>query len=239
MPRDNRGVPLSDTLVLFARAPQPGLVKTRLAPLLGREGAARLYGAFLEDAARNYARGQDWSPVLAADPSGDHPLLTVLFGPPWRREAQAEGDLGSRLTAAFRAEAALGASAILAVGSDHPALPRGHLLEMFRTLRSGKEAAIIPAEDGGYCAIGLSRDIAPEKVFEAIPWSTAGVLDATLARLAGLGAAVSVLEAFYDVDRPEDVGRLAKDLASRDPGGEDFPSATARALKELAAEVSL
>lgn len=231
-------MPLPDTLVLFARAPQPGHVKTRLAPLLGREGAARLYRAFLEDAARTYVRGRDWTPVLAADPSADHPLLTVLFGPPWRREAQAEGDLGSRLTAAFRDEAALGASAILAVGSDHPALPRGHLLEMFRALKSGKEAAIIPAEDGGYCAIGLTREIAPEKVFEAIPWSTPAVLEATLDRLAGLGASVSVLDSFYDVDRPEDVGRLARDLASRDPGGEDFPTATARALKELAAEVA-
>jgi hypothetical protein len=232
-------VPALQTLVLFARAPEPGQVKTRLAPLLGPEGAARLYRAFLEDAARAYSRGSDWAPVLDADPAGDHPLLRDVFRPPWRREDQARGDLGTRLTAAFRRETALGARATVAVGSDHPALPRGPLLEAFRAVGRGRQAAIIPAEDGGYCAIALSRDVAPERVFDEIPWSSAAVLGATLERLAAVGAAVSVLGAFYDVDRPEDVGRLARDLASRDPGGEDFPAATARALHELGAEAAL
>jgi rSAM/selenodomain-associated transferase 1 len=232
-------VPAPRSLVLFARAPEPGQVKTRLTPLLGAEGAARLYRAFLEDAARAYARGGDWEPVLDADPEGDHPLLRDVFPAPWRREDQAPGDLGARLTAAFRREAARGAPAILAVGSDHPALPRRSLLEAFRALGEGRHAAIIPAEDGGYCAIALSRDVPPERVFHEIPWSSPAVLGVTLDRLAAVGAAVSVLEAFYDVDRPEDVGRLARDLASRDPGGEDFPAATARALQDLAAEAPL
>jgi glycosyltransferase A (GT-A) superfamily protein (DUF2064 family) len=206
--------------------------------MLGPEGASRLYRAFLVDAARTYARGGEWTPVLDADPAGDHPLLRDLFPPPWRREDQARGDLGARLTAAFRREASLGAPAILAVGSDHPALPRSSLLEAFDAVRRSRQAAIIPAEDGGYCAIALSRDVPAERVFDAIPWSSAAVLDATLARLADAGAAVTVLGAFYDVDRPEDVGRLARDLASRDPGGEDFPAATARALQDLAPEAA-
>ncbi|MFN2385137.1 MAG: TIGR04282 family arsenosugar biosynthesis glycosyltransferase [Thermoanaerobaculia bacterium] len=232
-------MPVPRTLVLFARAPEPGQVKTRLAPLLGADGAARLYRAFLEDAARAYGRAADWAPVLAADPAADHPLLQALFASPWRREDQVSGDLGARLTAAFRSEAARGARAILAVGSDHPALPHRLLLEAFRTVEDGRHAALIPAEDGGYCAVALSREVAPEGVFEEIPWSSPAVLEATLERLARLGASVSLLSTFYDVDRPEDVARLARDLASRDPGGEDFPAATAKALRELAAEAAL
>jgi uncharacterized protein len=227
------------TLVLFARAPEPGRVKTRLSPLLGDEGSARLYRAFLEDAARGYLAEESWSPVLAASPDRDHPLLVEIFPPPWRRETQAAGGLGERLTSAFRREAMRGGLFTVAVGSDHPALPRRRLLELLEELRAGRDAAIIPAEDGGYCAIGLSSRIAPEGVFEQIPWSSSGVMAATLGRLREAGASVTILETFYDVDRPEDIARLADDLAGRDPAAEDFPRATAMALRQLRAEEAL
>ena len=221
-------------LILFARAPVAGRVKTRLADLLTAEGAARLYRAFLEDAARSCASSAAWESVLAVDGDPDDEELARLFPPPWRRVRQAAGDLGSRLTAAFLREFEAGAPAALAVGSDHPELRRGRLREAFAILGRGSRAVLVPAEDGGYCAIGLRRSISPAEVFRDIPWSSRSVLPATLDRLSAVGAGASVLASSYDVDLPEDLARLRRELASRDPDEADFPRATARALATLA-----
>ncbi len=223
--------------MLFARAPVPGSVKTRLAKLLAPEGAARLYRAFLEDASRAYV-DDAWRPVLYADPDPDEPALASIFSLPWRREAQAPGDLGDRLTDAFRRELSRGAPAVLAVGSDHPALPRRSLRRMFDALASGEDAALIPAHDGGYCAIALSRRPVPEDVFRDIPWSSPATLEATLERMRSARLRVALLEPAYDVDRPEDLARLRRDLADRDPAEDDYPRATAAALAAVAPELS-
>jgi len=227
------------SLVLFARTPVLGAVKTRLCPPLTPDGALALYVGFLEDAARVYAGSAQWSPVLAALPEPDDAVLARLFCPPWRRSRQVGPDLGARLVAAFEAERARGAPAVLAVGSDHPALGAALIARAFASLREGCDAAVVPAEDGGYCAIALGNRAEPRLVFGGVPWSTPDVLAATLGRLDGAGLSTRVLEAAYDVDRAEDLDRLRRDLARRDPAGSDFPRATAEALARLdRAEVS-
>lgn len=219
------------SLLLFARVPRLGRVKTRLAPRLTDAGALRLYRAFLEDASRAYATPA-WSAVLEADPDPDDPEIAALFPPPWRRERQADGHLGDRLTAAFAREFERGAPAAIAVGSDHPALSLATLSEALdRAVRSG--AAAVPAEDGGYCAIAFSASAPWAEAFRDVPWSTEGLLDATRERIAAQGVELALVSSGYDVDRPEDVDRLRRELASRDPGAADFPRATARALEEL------
>jgi rSAM/selenodomain-associated transferase 1 len=218
------------SLLLFARAPEPGRVKTRLLERLTAEGAAELYRAFLEDAGRAYLAPGRWESVLCAEPSPSDPRLVPLFPEPWRGETQQGGDLGDRLHRAFDREFSRGAPAALAVGSDHPALPRGRLVAAFAELAAGARAVLVPAEDGGYCAIGLAAGVAAGEVFRGVPWSTANVLATTLDRLEGLGLRPRLLPAAYDVDRPEDIDRLRLDLAGRDPGEEGFPVATARAL---------
>jgi hypothetical protein len=223
------------SLILFARVPRPGLVKTRLARVLTADGSARLYRAFLEDAARVYLAADRWVSVLAAEPDPEDPLLATLFGSPWRRVAQPEGDLGARLRVLFEAEFARGAPAAAAVGSDHPALRRRLLEEAFGRVGDGVDAALVPAEDGGYCAVALSRR-ASLSTFSGIPWSSDSVLATTLERLRAAGMSFALLETAYDVDRPEDLERLRIDLAARDAGAADFPRATARALADLLAE---
>jgi uncharacterized protein len=208
-------------------------VKTRLEPALGSTGAALLYRAFLEDAARSYGPPAPWSGVLLADPDPAWPSLTALFAPPWRGRAQAPGNLGSRLVAAFRGEFRRGAPAAVAVGSDHPSLPRSRLEQMFQLLSSDAQAVLIPADDGGYCAIGLDARAPVEEVFRQVPWSSPDVLAVTLERLAAVALSFAVLPASYDVDRPEDLARLAADVAARDPSEPDYPSATAAALAAL------
>ena len=223
---------LRQTLVLFAREPVPGRVKTRLAKLLSAEGASRLYRAFLVDACRVYTDAA-WNSVVDAEPDPDLADLAAIFPPPWRHERQASGDLGTRLTAAFDRERALGATATLAVGSDHPAVTRGSLRFLFESVARGNDAALIPAGDGGYCAIALSSAVEPAAVFRDVPWSTPATLETTLDRLREEGLSFALAAPAYDVDRPEDVDRLRSDLARRDPAEEDYPRATSAALALL------
>jgi rSAM/selenodomain-associated transferase 1 len=223
-------------LVLFARSPAPGTVKTRLVPPLSAEEAARLYRAFLEDAARAYVFPGRWECVLDAHPEPDTPALSALFGSPWRREKQGAGGLGERLAAAFEREFSRGAPAVVAVGSDHPALSRRLLAECFGALVEGFDASVVPAEDGGYCAIGLAPHVPVRRVFDGVPWSSPSVLEATRERMRAAGLRLAELETAYDVDRPEDLRRLRLDLASRDPESPDYPRATARAMATLPAE---
>jgi rSAM/selenodomain-associated transferase 1 len=226
-------------LILFARVPVLGRVKTRLAGRIGEAPALRLYRAFLEDAARIYGEGP-WAPVLAADPDPDDASLAAIFPAPWRRERQGTGDLGGRLVENFRREFGRGASAAVAVGSDHPALGRAPVAEALARVLNGSAAAAVPAEDGGYCAIAFSAGAPYEEAFRDIPWSTPDVLARTSERLAGLGAPFSILGHSYDVDRPEDLDRLRLDLARRaasagsSGSAPDFPTETARVVKEIA-----
>ena len=226
------------SLLLFARTPVLGAVKTRLTPPLSPEGALELYLAFLEDASRLYGGSAVWEPGLAAEPDPDDPVLASLFAPPWRRLAQGPGDLGEKLARCFAAERRRGATAVAAVGADHPALPPARVAEALDALASGRDAAVVPAEDGGYCAIALGARAEPERVFRDIPWSGPGVLEATRLRLEAAGLTLQILPAAYDVDRPADLDRLRRDLSRRDPGGADYPRATARALAALFAEAS-
>ncbi|HEY3203386.1 MAG TPA: TIGR04282 family arsenosugar biosynthesis glycosyltransferase [Thermoanaerobaculia bacterium] len=226
-------MPHLPSLILFARAPEPGRVKTRLAVRLTERGAAALYRAFLEDAAHVYVDRTGWQSVLCADPHPSDPLLAAIFFGAWRREAQASGDLGERLRKAFEREFARGAPAAVAVGSDHPALTRKRLKEIFGELARGLDAVLIPAEDGGYCAIGLASCAPLANVFEGIPWSSDAVCRITIARMENAGLRVKVLESAYDVDRPEDLDRLRRDLAQRDAASEDYPTATARVLEAI------
>jgi len=218
------------SLVLFARTPAAGKVKTRLVPPLSESQALGLYLAFLEDASTIYSMPARWRAVLEVEPDPDDPSLTALFPPPWSRRRQAAGDLGQRLAASFEREFSEGAPAVLAVGSDHPALERCLLEDALARLAAGREAVVIPADDGGYCAIGFAAGAPASSVFSGIPWSTDSVLRATRERLALLGLEAEFLEPAYDVDRPEDLERLRLDLARRDPSRPGYPRATALAL---------
>jgi rSAM/selenodomain-associated transferase 1 len=225
----------SPSLLLFARTPERGKVKTRLVPPLSEPEALDLYRAFLQDASVICGASGRWRSVLLAEPDPDEASLSALFPPPWTRRRQAPGDLGERLAAAFEMEFARGAPAAVAVGSDHPALRRGQIEEAFLRLSMGDDAAVIPADDGGYCAIGLSARVRVRDVFKDIPWSSPRVLSATRDRFAARRIQAVYLEPAYDVDLPEDLDRLRSDLARRDPTGRDYPRATAKALRVLEA----
>jgi hypothetical protein len=219
-------------LVLFGKVPLPGRVKTRLAASIGEENAAAISEAFLRDAARAYpslnagSSGGDLQLVVAADPFPDD-FWGWRFPAPWRIEPQGEGDLGHRLSAAFRREFAR-FERVAVVGADHPALPH---TELGRFLQASN--AVWPTRDGGYAALILTRSPAAGSLFEDIPWSTPSVLDRTLARAQANSIDLEIFEKTYDVDRFEDLALLESDLANRDRSDPAFPRETWTELQRI------
>lgn len=196
----------STVVIVFAKAPQPGSVKTRLIPRLGAEGAAALHVRLVKHAlatARAAALGRL---ELHCAPDTADPFFRFCGGHYGAVLApQAEGKLGARMLAAF--EAALAAYArVLLIGSDCPALTARHLRQAERALRNGNDAVLAPSEDGGYALIGLTRCDA--RLFEGIAWGGTTVMAETRTRLAALGWRWRELETLWDVDRPEDYTRL-------------------------------
>jgi rSAM/selenodomain-associated transferase 1 len=200
-------------LVVMAKAPVAGLAKTRLAPALGAEGAARLAQRFVQAtlSAALEAGGEPGigPPTLSCAPTARHPAFA-----PWandRRitlEDQAGGDLGQRMAAAFdrafeRAEAAL------LFGTDAPALDAAQLRRAAAALHR-HDAVFVPTLDGGYVLVGLRRAPRPAWValFDDMPWSTPQVMARTRERLARLGLRAAELPPLADIDGPADLAHV-------------------------------
>jgi len=198
-------------LVVFARAPEPGRVKTRLAPLLGEEGAARLHAQLVERTLTTAAAAGFDRVYLYCAPR----LRRKFFVAMKSRYAvslawQGEGSLGTRMYRALRRHP----GAVL-IGSDCPVFNPADLRAAARALRAGADAVLSPAEDGGYALIGLRR--ASRLLFDGIEWGSSRVMAQTRRRLERLGWHWRELRTVWDVDRPEDVARLRKSrlLAAR------------------------
>jgi hypothetical protein len=216
-----------DVVVVFARYPGPGAVKTRLAQSIGASWASRLYRAFLSDLARNLDVAPFAVRWAVAPPD---PGFAALVGVAGEACFVQEGeDLGERMHAAFVAMQAAGFERCLIVGSDMPQLLVSTLEHAFHRLRDA-DLVLGPADDGGYYLIGMSR---PYDVFRGVRFSTASVLEETR-RLAGrLGLRLAELAPAFDVDVAEDLSRLRRLLDEPELRAE-LP-ATAAALEALVA----
>jgi len=197
-------------VAILAKAPLPGLAKTRLAPALGVDGAAALQARFIERAVET-ARAAAIGPVMLwAAPDAEHPAfqtLAALFGVALAR--QPDGDLGARMLATIAAAD----GPALVIGTDCPALTASHLRAAADALHGGVDVAVVPVEDGGYALIGM-REAQPQ-LFTDMAWSTPGVMAETRRRLTRLGLSWREPARLWDVDVPEDLARLEREgLAS-------------------------
>ena len=195
-------------VAVFARAPVAGEAKTRLIPLLGAQGAAALHGALLRRALAVASEARRRGPpvgevTLHCASDRKHPFLETCreeFGVGLRD--QAAGDLGQRMLAAFIEAGA----PLLLIGADCPALTPELLRLCAAELLGGRDAVFLPAEDGGYGLIGLSRHM--PALFADIPWGSERVMEETRAKLRESGLSWSEPAMIWDVDRPADVERI-------------------------------
>ncbi|WP_428565922.1 MAG: TIGR04282 family arsenosugar biosynthesis glycosyltransferase [Solidesulfovibrio sp. DCME] len=194
------------TLIVLAKAPLRGLVKTRLAAVAGDDFALAAYRAMLANVLA--AAAASGLPTLVAHaPAGAGASLRELCGPGLALVPQAPGDLGARMAAALAGVLAGGAGAALLVGADLPLLD-GSLLAGAAGLLSRRDAVLGPALDGGYYAIGFTRAGFCPEVFTDMAWSGPEVFARTLGRLRRCGRRVGLLPRLPDCDTAADLQRL-------------------------------
>ena len=188
-------------ILIFAKAPVAGKVKTRLIPALGAEGAAALAAKMLHRTAVEAAAASIGPVELCADPEPCHPDWRGQIPPGLDLSTQGEGDLGQRLAKAARRVIKNG-ERVLLIGTDCPDLDRLRLAEAAAGL-DRIDVIIHPTRDGGYALLGLRRF--EPSLFEGIAWSTSIVAAATIARIEALGWSLHVGATLHDVDEPADL----------------------------------
>lgn len=198
-----------DTLLIFARQPEAGAVKTRLSPPLSLEQAAGLYACFLADTLALAAEVPAVLRAIAYHPPEARENFARL-APGFRLMAQSGAGLGERMHRALAAAFADSAQRVVLIGSDAPHLPSDTIAAGFAALRQGADVALGPAEDGGYYLIGLRRP-QPE-LFEMV-MSTPQVFAQTVDCAERLGLRVELLPEGFDVDTHTDLERLRGVLA--------------------------
>jgi len=213
-------------LVIMAKEPVAGTVKTRLQPLLSPQEAAGLYRCFLEDRLEEMGRLPGWvGRAVAYAPSSARPFFSYLCGASYRLAPQEGTGLSDRLTAVFARAFGEGFSAVSVIDSDSPDLPYETVLRAFRLLEEGSDAVFVPCLDGGYYLVGLGRE-APG-LFEGIPWSTPEVMAESLRAAAGLGLRTALLPVWRDIDLPEDLRAFCR------PQRPSLSAAPARRTREF------
>lgn len=196
----------SPAIAILAKAPIPGLAKTRLIPHLGANGAAELQRWLLRRTLAT-ALAADLGPVtLWCAPETDHPDFAACRAlGPVRLCRQPDVDLGGRMHAAVVESSSHAGT--LVIGTDCPALTRDILREAAVALRE-HDTVVIPAEDGGYVLIGQRQPV--YAVFQHVDWSTDKVMAQTRRQLEAAGLTWRELARLWDVDRFEDVERLLR-----------------------------
>lgn len=191
-------------VILFARHPEAGRVKTRLAKDLGDENALRIYQALLAHTLET-VRNSGYRNVLMVEPP-DRTAEAGIWAPGMDLYLpQSGGDLGARMSDAVKSAFARGAERVLLLGCDCPQISKESLISSFKALEAC-DVVLGPCLDGGYYLLGLKEE--REALFRSIPWSTGAVLEATLNILKKQTLSYILHEKFSDVDTQEDFERV-------------------------------
>lgn len=202
----NMPVDRKKALIIFAKCPAPGSVKTRLVPHLSPAEAAELYRSMLLDTLikTNEFSGTARFLFYADELGADRFFRDIASGMP--RLPQHGSDLGERMMAAFRHVFSEGYDQAVIIGTDSPDLPQDYILRAYELLgERGSDLVFGPSEDGGYYLLGMRMLHAG--LFRNIQWSSASVLQESLMRAKEAGLQSSLLPRWYDVDQAEDLLR--------------------------------
>ncbi|MCI0376062.1 MAG: TIGR04282 family arsenosugar biosynthesis glycosyltransferase [Gemmataceae bacterium] len=204
-------------LGIFAKRPEPGRVKTRLARQTSLQWAAQLAEAMLRDTLQRMRGAVVRRRILAFAPENALPWFQDLAEPTYHLTPQGTGDLGERVRRYF-SQFLTESNRLVLIGSDSPTLPLEYVQRAFELL---EEADIVlgPASDGGYYLIGCKARVPP--VFDGIVWGSAEVLEQTVRRLQEARSHYALLPTWYDVDTLDDLRRLREHLQALRASGVD------------------
>lgn len=204
-----------NALVVVAKAPVVGQVKTRLCPPLSAAEATELFRCFLVDTVARVCTVPQVQGCLAFTPAESEGLFRSLLPFPLRYLPQRGNSLGERLVNIFVDLLRDGFTRVVIMDSDSPTLPTAYLQEAFSLLDDPQNEAVFgPCSDGGYYLVG-ARAVHP-RLFENITWSTSSVLSETLAQARLHKLHLALLPSWYDVDNGADLHKLAAELGQLD-----------------------
>tara|TARA_B100000686_G_scaffold348528_1_gene439796 strand:+ start:2191 stop:2868 length:678 start_codon:yes stop_codon:yes gene_type:complete len=216
-------------IILFARAPRLGKVKTRLQSHLDQETVLQLYSCFLRDSIEKICAIEEADSFIgvAEEEDLDYFLETVT-GKGIYTFSQSGDNLGERMRNAFLGRFKEGYKRIVIIGSDSPSLPVRCITQAFE---ANRDLIIGPSFDGGYYLIGMRNKVI--EVFDGVEWGSEKVLEQTLFNVATLQVSLESLPLWYDIDRLEDLRFLRSHLSLLCRSGEQIPPATADYLIQL------
>ena len=191
-------------LVVVAKAPVPGEVKTRLHPKLTIDEATDLYRCFLQDRIKEIGRLTEIDLAISYTPEESKEYFSRFITNGFHLFPQRGKNLGERLSNIFKDKLADKYDAVSIIDSDTPDLPRSIVQQSFQLLMSnGVDAVFGPCDDGGYYLVAMRRP--QPDLFQHIPWSTEAVLAATLERANAIGLKAELLPRWNDLDTFEDL----------------------------------
>lgn len=205
-------------LIIFAKEPQPGHVKTRLNGYLSSRQCVNLYKAFLKDTAALARQINCEIKILAYDSAQKTPCYLKRIFPDFIFHQQVGSHLGQRMHQAFKFAKRHRAARAIIIGSDSPTLPSEYIGQAFVSLET-TDIVLGPSHDGGYYLLGLKNSTAG--LYHRISWSTPGVFQNTVRNIRRLKKNLAVLKPWYDVDSVLSLFRLKRDLAKiKSPQGQ-------------------
>jgi len=218
-----------NALVVFARDPVVGQVKTRLNPFLDLQTTCDLYTCFLSDSLDKVCAVKSADCFVGIYPSSisgyferlDPSLSINIF-------VQEGKDLGDRMKNAFSARFADGYEDVVIIGADSPSLPLAYIEQAFA---SKKDVVLGPSMDGGYYLIGMRKKIT--NLFDGIAWGSDRVLKDTYCKLESSDVSLELLPVWYDVDRSDDLIFLKTHLELMSAAGQKEAASTKKFLSEL------
>lgn len=210
-----------ELLVVMAKEPVPGQVKTRLYPQLSHREISDLYRSLLQDKLIEMGTIKGIEKAIAYTPEYAKKAFTYLVLKNFGLFAQYGNDLGERLSNIFKEKLTEGYEAISIIDSDTPDLPKSIVIESFRLLLSDSADVVFgPCDDGGYYLVGMKK-LYPE-LFTGIPWSTENVLSISLEKAEKMGIKVALLAQRNDIDTFQDLLAFFNKYRNR-PRGEGWP----------------
>ncbi len=220
-------------LLVFAKCPQRGAVKTRLASEVGEAAALRLYTSFLRDTLV-VARSTCVPLVVYVHPADAVEQARSLLGSDVCCAGQPYDDLGANMKCGFERAFADGVQRAVCIGSDLPDLRADVLLRALESLKS-HEAVVGPSGDGGYYLIGFSRDGFLPEAFDGVHWGGNRVCRQTMGELVGNGRSVAEMPVWDDVDTLADI----ETLIGRNRGNDCCMRETRQCIEELRREMDI
>src|SRR5579863_1630765 len=219
-------------LVIMAKAPRAGTVKTRLTPNLSSEAVAAFYCCLLDDTLA-LARSLSDVKIAIMCPEPDVNELAQLAGSEVNVVAQKGEGLAAGLTSVFARFTEDHQRRVIAFNSDSPHLPRSVLEDAFETL-SAHDVVVGPTHDGGYYLVGAKAS--HPTLFARDGMGTSSALERLLSRAQALELSVGFADRFYDIDVADDLSRLAEELRL-DPARAPRTAARLRECQIVAAQI--